>query len=131
VNEYANIHLKDDDLKRKLNIDTRIGFHEIDRSFLVHMNMLQPFGVGNPKPVFLTENVEIWGIPKRLKGKHSKFLLQNGGRIFDGLGWQKAELTDFFNKGDRVDIVYTLQTNTYLGQDRLSLSLEDLRLHKD
>ncbi|MBN2245767.1 MAG: single-stranded-DNA-specific exonuclease RecJ [Candidatus Aminicenantes bacterium] len=131
VNEYTNIHLKDDDLKRKLHIDTRISFQAFDRSFLEHLNMLQPFGVGNPRPVFLTENVEIWGVPKRLKGKHSKFFLQNEGRVFEGLGWQKAELTDFFNKGDRVDIVYTLQTSTYLGQDKLSLSLEDLRRHRD
>lgn len=131
VNEYVNIHLKDEDLKRKINIDTRMSFHAIDKSFLDYMNMLHPFGVGNPKPVFLTEDAEIWGIPQRLKGKHSKFLLRNEGRIFEGLGWQKAELTDFFNKGDRVDIVYTLQVNTYLGQDRISLSLEDIRHHRN
>ena len=131
VNEYVGIHLKDDDLKKKINIDTRMDFHAIDKSFLDHMNMLHPFGVGNPKPVFVTKNVEVWGVPQKLKGKHSKFLLQNEGRIFEGLGWQKAEFADFFNKGDRVDIVFTLQINTYLGQDRISLSLEDIRHHRD
>jgi len=131
VNKYVECNLQPEDLRKKINIDTRLSFDHIDNYFLDHINMLHPFGVGNPKPIFLTENAEIWGTPKMLKGKHCKFFLQNAGRIFEGLGWQKAELIDLFNKGDRVDVVYTLQSNTFLGQERIALSIEDIRHHRD
>lgn len=131
VNRYVESNLKPEDLRRKINIDTRLSFKNIDKYFLDHINMLHPFGVGNPKPVFLTENAEIWGIPQKLKGKHCKFFLRNEGRIFEGLGWQKAELINLFNKGDRVDVVYSLQRNTFLGQERISLSIEDIRHHRE
>ena len=64
---------------------------------------------------------------KKIQGRHSKFLVQNNGKIFESIAWRKSEWADELNAGDRVDLVYSLMTSEYLGEERVTLSLEDIK----
>lgn len=129
INRYAHSYIKDEDMKRKIRIDTRLSFQDIDVSFLDNLSKLSPFGVGNPRPVFLSENVELTAEPRKIKDRHSKMLVGQNGRNFELLGWGKPDLSDIFHKGDRIDLVYSLQFSEFLGEERLNFSLEDIRPH--
>jgi single-stranded-DNA-specific exonuclease len=127
INTYVHSQITDEILKRKICIDARIEFEAINGAVLDILSSLSPFGLGNPKPVFLTEKAEIISPPKKIQGKHSKFLLQKNGRIFESIGWRKGEWADDLWAGDRIDLVYSLMTSEYLGEERLVLSLEDIK----
>jgi len=127
VNAVAESRIKEDDLVRKIRVDAPISFEDISRNFLEHFSLLFPFGTGNPKPVFLTEGAVIMNEPQRLQSKHLKFLVKQGGRVFEALGWDKADWAGTFSRGDKLDLVYTLQFSEYLGEERLNLSVEDIR----
>ncbi len=127
VTAYAGSRISDEDLKKKINIDAQIQFDQIDSRFLDYLTLLSPFGVGNPKPIFMTEKAEVLFEPKKLQGKHCKFLLKHNGRAFEALGWGMGDLADTIRKGDYVDIAYSVQTSIYLGEERLNLSLEDMK----
>lgn len=127
VNDYAASAITDEDLKRKIPLDVKIDFGQIDADFLGQLALLSPFGVGNPKPLFLTQGAEVLIKPRKLKGKHSKFILKQNGRIFEALGWGKEQWADRCDKGDRLDVVYSLQVSEYMGREKLSLILEDVR----
>lgn len=127
INTYVSQRLSDMDLKRKIRIDVKLPFDEINDRFLDCLNLLSPFGMGNPKPTFLTEDVQILSEPRLLQNKHSKWLVKHNERTFELLGWDKADLAQRFNKGDRVHIVYTLNMSEYMGEQRLSLFLEDIK----
>jgi single-stranded-DNA-specific exonuclease len=127
VNVFAGERISGEDLRRKIPIDVQLQFNDLNVSFLDHIAMLSPFGVGNPKPVFLTQRAEVIGDPKKLNGKHSKFILRQNSKIFESLGWGKGEWADTIRAGDLVDLVYTLQYSHYKGEDRLNLSLEDIK----
>ncbi|HYA48844.1 MAG TPA: single-stranded-DNA-specific exonuclease RecJ [Burkholderiales bacterium] len=128
LNALAAARIKDEDLKRKIRIDAPIAFASIGRTFLDHFSLLVPFGVGNPKPLFLTEGVEVVGGPQVLQGKHLKFLGRQNGRVFDVVGWDKADWAHVLRRGSRVDMAYSLLISEYLGEERVSLSIEDLRV---
>lgn len=127
VTAYAESKISDEDLKRKIVVDTHIHFDQIDSGFLDYLSLLSPFGVGNSKPIFMTQKAEVLLEPKKLKGKHSKFLLKHSGRVFEALGWGKGDLADTIRKGEYVDIAYSLQNAVYLGEEKLNLSLEDMK----
>jgi single-stranded-DNA-specific exonuclease len=127
MNAYAEDRISDDDLKRKIRIDTRLRFDEVNADFLDRLGQLSPFGVGNPRPVFITEEVEVASRPRLLKDRHIKLLLRQNGRIFEAIGWGKRGWMDLLSRGNRIHAVYTLQANRYLGEERLSLILEDIR----
>ena len=127
VTTYAEDKISDEDLKRKIVIDTRVQFDQIDSRFLDYLSLLSPFGVGNSKPIFMTQKAEVLIEPKKLQGKHSKFLLKHSGRVFEALGWGRGDLADTICKGEHVDITYSLQASVYLGEEKLNLSLEDMK----
>jgi single-stranded-DNA-specific exonuclease len=128
INSIADERLLDEHLRRKIYIDAKMDFNLLDLNFFEKYYLLFPFGMGNPSPVFLTEKAEVVSEPRRIHNRHSKFLVKQNGKTFEALGWEKAELTQIIHKGDRVDLVYSLQFSKYLGEERFSVSLKDIKV---
>jgi single-stranded-DNA-specific exonuclease len=127
LNAFADARLSADDLRPRLRIDARLALSEIDDDFLAHYRLLGPFGVGNPRPVFLSEEVEVAGPPQVLKKKHLKFTARQGGAALKALGWDRSEWAGRLRPRGIVDLVYSLQFSEYLGETETSLNLEDLK----
>lgn len=127
LNAVAAVRIPDEQLKRKIKIDAELAFSDITGVFLEFHAQLDPFGVGNPRPVFLTRGAEVVAPPRSLKGKHTKMLLRRDGRTFEAIGWDQAAWAREIVQGDRIDAAFTLQTSTYLGEERLYLCLEGVR----
>ncbi len=127
INSVVEQRLGDEELRKRIRIDAQINLSEIDRSFIENFHRLTPFGVGNPKPVFLTRGVEIINTPQLIQDKHLKFLVRQSGRTFETLGWEKAEWIPEIQRGNRVDLVYSLQSSTFLGEEMFSLSFEEMK----
>lgn len=128
VNGFAESRLNEDDLKKKIFIDTKLNFNTVGVRFLEKLHALSPFGVGNPKPIFLTEMAEVIAAPQKLNDKHSKFILRQSGRVFEALGWGRGEWAEKTQRGDLIDLVYSFQHSHFLGEERLNLSLEDVKI---
>lgn len=128
LNPLADLRIAEDSLKRTIRIDGPLGFSEVDGRFLDVFSLLFPFGVGNPKPVFLAEGVEVLSEPQLLQRKHLKFLARQNGRVMEVLGWDKADWRHVLRRGSRISLVYTLMLSEYMGEQRVSVSMEDLRV---
>lgn len=127
MNTFVNSRITDEHLKRKIYIDAKVDFGEINLSLLDILSLFSPFGLGNPKPLFLTEKVEIVTHPRKIQGRHCKFLVKQDGKIFESIGWGKGEWVDKMGAGDKLEIVYSLQVSEYLGEEKLTLFLEDAK----
>jgi len=127
ANGVAEANISDEDLRRKIVIDAKLDFGEIDPPFLEHLELLAPFGVGNPRPVFFSEEVEVVGPPRMLKGKYAKFLFRQGGRTIEGIGWDKSSWDPLVKAGDRVQAAFSPQISTYLGLEQLTLKLAGMK----
>jgi single-stranded-DNA-specific exonuclease len=127
ANAVADGRLSDAELRKKILIDSKLDFADINSAFFESHSLLFPFGVGNPRPVFLTEKAEVVGPPQNLKGRHAKFILRQGGRVFEAIGWDRGDWAQHVAKGGRVDLAYTFQFSTYLGEERPYLCVEGLK----
>ena len=127
ANAAAEAGLSDEQLRKKIRIDAGLSFSEIDGAFLGVHERLVPFGVGNPRPVFMTEKVRVVGRPQTLQGKHLKMGLNGDGRTFEAVGWDRAEWAERIGSGDVIDVAYTFLRSTYRGEEKLQLSLEAAR----
>ena len=127
ANAYASSSISDESLKRKIYIDSRVNFSDIDSSFIRNYSLLSPFGVGNSTPIFLTEGAEVIREPQKIKDKHCKIILRQNQRVFEALGWEKGDWALKVKRGERIDLVYSLQFSEYLGGETINLSLEDIK----
>jgi single-stranded-DNA-specific exonuclease len=127
INNYADLEIGGDLLKRKIRIDAKINFKDITKSFLKEMDQLRPYGKGNHKPILLSEKVCVMSNPQVLKGKHVKIIVKKGRKIFEAMGWGRKDWADLIKKGDWADIVYSLNQTEYLGEKRFNLVLHDIK----
>ncbi len=113
-------------LDPELPIDAVVSFEELSGDLLAFQDHLAPFGMGNPRPTFCTLGVEVRS--KRTvgaDGKHLKLMLQQGGRPFDAIAFRMGERAGGLPR--RIDVVYHLERNYYLGYETLQLNVQDMR----
>ncbi len=128
IAEYADNLLGPDDLKPRLRIDGCLGFREINADFASEMALLAPFGTGNPRPLFEARGVEVVDGPRRLKDRHLKMALKQSGRIFRAIAWRAVEREQFITENrTSLDLAFSLEHNSYQGNDYLELSVSDLK----
>ena len=120
-----------------ITVDTEISFDDI---FLPAENpkefpklgrligQMEPFGPGNMKPLFMTKNCIVCDATL-LKGEHLKLLLKEGNRelMLPAIGFRMPELYDLAHSGCAIDIVYTLDANTWNNKTTVQLMLKDIR----
>jgi hypothetical protein len=63
-----------------------------------------------------------------MKEKHLKLRVRQGAASFDALGWQMAALGPKLSAGARVDMAFTLETNSFRGETNLQLILKDVQV---
>ena len=132
IADYADGLLGPDDLKPRLRLDGCLGFRDITGEFAAEMAMLAPFGTGNPRPLFEARNVEVVDGPRRLKEKHLKMAFKQNGRVFRAIAWRAVEREQFItDHRTSLDLAFSLEQNSYQGNDYLELAVSDFRTGSD
>jgi single-stranded-DNA-specific exonuclease len=88
---------------------------------------LEPYGYGNPTPVFAAWNAVLLAPPRILKEKHLKLMVGQGASSFDALGWGMAARAAELSLDDRVDLAFTLDENRYMDSTTLQLIIKDIK----
>ena len=130
LNEYAAATLRDDELTPELFIDALVTTETMDLGLVEELSMFEPFGAGNPKPVFLTRDLRLLGEPYIMKDKHLKLKLGDGnGKTFEAVWWDGvARSSGQTLKPDcGIELAYVPEANSWQGNTRLQLVVEDLR----
>jgi len=123
---YARSVLTATDLEPVLRVDAAINLAEVDWPLYEQIIQLEPFGMGNPTPVFGACGVGLLTTPRILQEKHIKLRVETGARAMDALGWGWAARTPSLVAGQHVDLAFTLEQNNYMGNASLQLIIKDL-----
>ncbi len=114
---FAKLELKDIDFE----------LYDIIKSF-------EPYGLQNPKPIFLLENIKAYNYSLLGKEKnHLKILLEINGNFLEALYFNfKIEDTQNLDiLKNNIDIVFTLSLNTFRNQSKINLLISRLEASKD
>jgi single-stranded-DNA-specific exonuclease len=116
--------LSDEKLQPRLHLDHELTFSELNYDLLRWHEMLQPFGSGNPQPIFFARAVEPAIAPQILKEKHLVLRLRQKNSFrraifFDGAS---APLPT-----PPWDVAFRINADEYEGETRLSLQVHALR----
>lgn len=114
----------------ELLIDCRLRPEHIVPKLFSDIMLFAPFGEGNTEPVFALEDMIIESVRFVGNGeKHLKFVLASpdGSRRFDAIGFSLGEAFPDLKEGERLDVAFTLNENTWNGHTSLQLKLVDIR----
>lgn len=125
INEYA---LTQGIAIPQLNIDFRLNPAGMSVDMAFAIKSLEPFGMGNPTPIFGIFGVALEKITAIGGGKHLKLLCRKNGNVFQSLLFGVTPEQFCFTVGDTLDLAVTLDTNLYQGQYNLSVQVKAIRM---
>lgn len=110
-----------------LKIDAQIDINEISKETVESLKEMEPFGEENKTPLFAFKNLKIDSIRALSEGKHIKLTLKkNESNIIGAIGFNMGSLVNDYYIGDRVDVVGTLEINTFNGEESLQIVVKDI-----
>lgn len=130
LNSCADEMLTEEDMIPRVQTECALTARQLQFSLLDDLDALEPFGQGNPKPIFLYRGLTI--DQRRLLGKnqeHVKLITHDGNRIFEAIGFRWPNPARL-KPGQRVDLAFVLERNTFNGVESLQLQLKDARIRQ-
>ena len=131
LNQHADAIFTDEKLTPVLNIDAQVSTQTMNLALVDSLAAFEPFGAGNPKPVFVTGGLTLRDEPFVMKDKHLKLKLWDGERrLFEAVWWDGIERSKGRTPqaGQSIEIAYTPEANVWQGNRSLQLIVEDIRL---
>ncbi len=125
--KVARIRLAGEDLRPRIRIDLELAPRDATLEFADRARWLGPHGIGNPRPVFMSRNVQVLDVREVGTG-HLKLRIDAGHGSLDGIGFGLAERIDPATlAGARVDVAYQLAVNEWRGRRSPQMKLLDVR----
>ncbi|MFH1223500.1 MAG: DHHA1 domain-containing protein, partial [Pseudomonadota bacterium] len=116
VSKYINAQK----IQPVLDIDVEVGMGEVGMKAVTEISTMEPFGIGNPAPLFLCSDVKVFS-KTVLKEKHLKLKLEKN---IDAIGFNMGELHDLI--GDTINIVFRPSINEWNGMRQLQYVIVDI-----
>jgi len=127
INEYADSVMQEEDSLPELMIDAELPLPYMTLHTVDKLSVMAPYGMGNPNPVFVCRNLLITGMRLLSEGKHIRLNLSDGNTVINAIGFSMGELYDSLQMHEKIDIVFTLDSNMYKGERQVQVLLKDIR----
>lgn len=129
-----NCNLSEADFKPKIRIDKRVAFENINTDLISEIETMEPFGKGNPMPLFAEKNIHITNVVYLGKDKNTiKLYMEDRNKRgkFEGICFSRTnELKEIVNsnKNINLDLIFLPYINEYMGKKDLQLKIVDFRV---
>ena len=127
VDQYLHDNFPESLFSPKIEVDCELRFDMITEKFYKELKQVEPFGIGNPQPVFQVNDVIIESEPELINNRHIKFEVSDGLHRFEVIGYNKAALEGSVHKFDSADIVFNVEKVRWNRRTYFQLNLIDLR----
>lgn len=117
--------------KKSIGIDLELPFQLISLELYDALKKLEPYGIENPEPVFMTKGVTVISVNKVGKeGNHLQMVLEQDGNIFKGIKFRNT-INQEIKQKDVIDVAYSLSVNVWKASPKLELRIKDFSLFSD
>ena len=135
LNAFIEKRLADKDVPPEILIDAEISSKDINFKLAEEIKKMEPFGVGNEEPIFLTKNLIVEELKWVGNGeKHLKLFLRPGDKtpkIFEAIGFNSFDRFKDIKIGNIADLVFHLQLDNWNGNKKIQLNIIDLKIKSD
>ncbi len=128
INEYAAGHLTDDMTALRYEVECEVSMEELTMSLAEEIETLEPYGVSNPLPMFLMQDVTVQKIIPLGNGKHTKLVLFSNGYMMQAVWFGTPPSAISLSVGDRADVLFQININDYQGVRSVQMILQDIRV---
>ncbi|WP_234396890.1 single-stranded-DNA-specific exonuclease RecJ [Bacillus massiliglaciei] len=131
LNLFAKESLSEEDFIPVTKLDKKADLSEISIQTIEEMNLLAPFGVGNPKPKIMIESAKLSSIKKiGANQTHLKLQLENEEHILDGVGFGFGHYADEISPNASVSVIGELSVNEWNNRKKPQIFVQDIAVNQ-
>ena len=122
IEKSISKYLKDEGLEKQLSVDLKLPLGKASLELAKELELLEPFGMGNPQPLFLNDAQIIAISPLGKNGTHLKLILKDPSQSsfpLECVYFSAPKEAFSLKKGDSVQVVYNLDVNRWNGRERV------------
>ena len=126
---YVATHIQPNQLQPTLDIEAELQLGDITKSFYNVLRHLEPFGPGNPRPLFVSRRL-INHRDTRAVGKereHLRLDVTDRMSAITGIAFGRADMAEYIQNGNAVDICYELNENTFNHYTTIQMMVQDIK----
>jgi single-stranded-DNA-specific exonuclease len=129
LEDYAKQNLNENDVAAKLHIDAEVPLNTFRTETVVELQLLGPFGQGNPEPTFATKGVRLASPPKRVGSgrEHLQLVITDNTATIRCIGFRFGKLEKKLLESEFFNVAYKPQINTYNGNSSVEFVLTDIQ----
>jgi len=128
INDFARQTLNPQDLIPSINADLELTLGDLTYELARDLEKLEPFGTGNPEPLFYTRGLKLKGIPKLYSRDTLKFWVSDGRLTYSAIGFRMGGFMNSLVNSQGIDLVYRLKIDSWNGRESLILDVEEMFL---
>ena len=126
---YVAAHIREDQLQPSLQIEAELQLGDITKQFYNVLRHLEPFGPGNPRPLFVSRRLINHRDTRAVGKEHEHLRLDVTDRInaITGIAFGRADMAEYIQNGNAVDICYELNENTFNHYTTIQMMVQDIK----
>ena len=128
INEFARANLTEEDMVPVIEADCEIEFSDVSLSLADSLQLLEPYGVGNPVPQFIMKNVSVSEISGVSDNKHTRLTLTDGKTSFSAMYFSNSPSDLGICAGDKIDILFNIVINEWQDRKSVQFILRDVKI---
>jgi single-stranded-DNA-specific exonuclease len=125
--EVARARLTAEDLVPLLRVDLEVPMEHVGESLEKLVRHFEPFGIGNPAPLFRTTGARLARAPRKVGTDGLKLALDAEQGEVEAIGWGLASRMAQLDVSRSLDLAFKLERDEYRGVSRLQLRVADVR----
>ena len=128
INEFARANLSEEDMVPVIEADCEIDFVDATVALADSLQLLEPYGVGNPVPQFIMKNVFVAEVSGVSENKHTRFTLTDGKSSISAMYFSNSPADLGICTGDKVDVLFNLGINEWQDRKNVQLIIRDIKI---
>jgi len=130
LNNYTRVNLTKELLIPPLKIDRDIELYEINDNLVHWLSKFAPFGTGNIRPTWWTEDVVVDNFPYNVGKNHLKLKVKKDGCTLDMIGFNLGDYLPLLRKNTILDIAYSFEEVMWQNKRSIQGRLKDIRIKR-
>lgn len=129
INEYAKFNLSDEDKEKPIKIDCELSLVKISYDLMDKLSLLEPYGFGNPSPMFTLKKCKYSNF--RAIGKEKNHLMmdliKNGVEIKNCVWFNSSDMLQEILNYEELDVAFKLKMEVYKDKYQYKIFIDDVK----
>jgi len=122
------ITLRPEEMVPEIEVDAEVSLLELTPQALAEISLLEPFGHGNPRPLFVLRDAQVAGQPRLLgqEGRHLSFHLRQGGLTLRAIAFDKGRLYGDLEHATALSVLFRPKLSWWQGRSQVELDVREI-----